>query len=72
MVVEDVGLGLTCLTASSPPPLPIPSESTKTSEELYAELKKCNPSAAAQLHPKDRRRVLRALQVCQEKVDLLL
>jgi len=35
----------------------------KGNEYLYRELKKCDPRTAARLHPNDRRRIIRALEV---------
>jgi len=32
---------------------------------LYAQLKKCDPEAAVKIHPNDRKRILRALEVCE-------
>jgi hypothetical protein len=43
-------------------------ESEAPTEELYLELKHADPERAAELHPKDRRRILRALQICQQQV----
>lgn len=70
LVVGGTRLYLQCLTApfaSGPPPDPAFREQLagSSSSELHARLQVVDPETASRLHPEDRKRIIRALEVYQ-------